>query len=324
MNETGTKRKFFQLRVWHGMTAPAWFNMLRRNGFRVSPSRYHLVLLISLASIFNGILAVIQNLLLGKKIDRTKLRSDPVFIIGHWKSGTTLLHELLALDQRHTVPSTYACLAPSHFLVSQKLLGPFLRPLLPSRRSQDDVRVGLDRPQEDEWALCILGVPSPYLAVAFPNQLPHDPEYVDLRDVATEQLSRWKNTWTRFLKAVALRSPDRRLVLKSPLHTARLDVLLELFPEARFVHVVRDPLDVYASTLHLWRRMAEDEGLQVLGSQNLESFVMGNFVALYRSFLQDRHKIRSDHICQIRYEDLVADPINCLRSVYDQLDLGEF
>ncbi len=306
------------------MTASVWFGMLRRNGFLVSPSRYYLVLLVSVASVFNSLLAAVQELVLGKRIDRTELRKDPIFILGHWRSGTTLVHELLALDPRHTVPSTYACLAPSHFLISQKLLSPWLRFLLPNRRSQDNVRVGLEHPQEDEWALCVLGIPSPYLAVAFPNHLPHHPEYLNLQGIGAEELSRWKKVWSRFLRAVAFRSPKNRLVIKSPPHTARLEVLLELFPEARFVHVVRDPHSVYPSTLRLWRRLAEDEGLQVSQFEQLEGFVLDNFVQLHRSFEQSRDQIRPDRICQVRYEDLIEDPVEGLRSIYTQLDLGEF
>ncbi len=324
MGVTGTRRRPFQLRVWHGMTAWAWLGMLRRNGFHISPSRFYLVLLISVASAFNSLLAAIQELVLGKRIRRTELRTDPIFVLGHWRSGTTLAHELLALDPRHNAPSTYACLAPSHFLISQKLLSPLLRYLLPRRRSQDNIRVGLEHAQEDEWALCVLGLPSPYLAVAFPRHLPHAPEYVSLDGLDPEELTCWKTVWSRFLQAVAFPSPKKRLVIKSPLHTARIGVLLELFPDARFVHVVRDPHAVFPSTMRLWKRLAEDEGLQTSSFEQLEDFVLDTYAELHRSFEQNRHKIRPGHICQIRYEDLVRDPVASLRSIYAQLDLGDF
>jgi omega-hydroxy-beta-dihydromenaquinone-9 sulfotransferase len=324
MTVTGEKRRWFQLRVWHGMTVSAWFRMLRRNGFCISPSRYYLVALISMASVANSILAAIQNLVLGRRIDRTELPRDPLIILGHWRSGTTLLHQLLGLDHRHTYPSTYACLAPSHFLISRLLLAPWLRLLLPGRRSQDNVRVDFDEAQEDEWALCVLGLPSLYQAAAFPNRVPHDPEYASLKDLAPQDRQSWVKAWTRFLRSVVFAGPRRRLILKSPLHTARLEVLLELFPEARFIHIVRDPRAVYSSTLRLWKRLAEDEGLQVPDPARLKQYVLDNYVQIYRSFEQSRHKIHPDRICQIRYEDLVADPVGQMQIIYEHLDLATF
>lgn len=323
MSVTGTKRKPWQLRVWHGMTAGAWFRLLARNRFAVTPSRWHRALIISLASVNNSGLALLQRLMFGKRIARTELRSDPIFILGHWRSGTTLLHELLALDEDHAHASTYACLAPKHFLVSQKLLGRWLRRLTPERRSQDDVRVDFDAPQEDEWALCAAGVPTPYHAVAFPNRIPHCAEYLSLQGLCPRQDDHWKKAWLQFLRAISL-NHSKRLVIKSPLHTARLDAILELFPEARFVHLVRDPHDVYPSTLRLWRRLAEDEGLQVPRSANLEDFVFANFREMYESFEQSRGSVPSGRLCEIRYEDLVANPTATLRTIYDRLGLGDF
>jgi hypothetical protein len=75
---TGERRKLFQLRVWHGMTVSAWFRMLGRNGYRTSPSRYYLVALFSMTSVANSTFATIQELLLGRKIDRTELPQDPL------------------------------------------------------------------------------------------------------------------------------------------------------------------------------------------------------------------------------------------------------
>ena len=90
-------------------------------------------------------------------------------MIGHWRSGTTLLHELLVRDPRHTYPDTYACFAPNHFLVSGWWMKPCLKVLLPSQRPIDNMPAGWDHPQEDEFALCNMGVPSPYLTIIFPE-----------------------------------------------------------------------------------------------------------------------------------------------------------
>ncbi|MFH1921793.1 MAG: sulfotransferase [Planctomycetota bacterium] len=278
---------------------------------------------ISLASVTNSLLALIQRALVGRKIDRTDLDQSPIFVLGHWRSGTTLLHELLTLDPRHTYPDTYACLAPSHFLVSRFLFAWWLGILLPKRRPMDNVPVGWKRPQEDEWALATLGIPSPYAAFAFPNRLPQYPEYADLRGLPPEELDRWKRAFVWFLRCVTVQSP-KRIVLKSPLHTCRVEVLSELFPEARFVHIVRDPYAVYPSTLRLWKRLSADQGLQAPAIEGLEESVLATFSRMYETFEATRHTMKAGRFSEVHYEDLVADPIRQVQRIYDELELGEF
>ena len=197
--ETGSRARPWHLRVWHGMTMRAWFSLLARNRFAVSPSRAVMVVLISATSVANSLLALVQRLLLGRRIERTRIDQSPIFVIGHWRSGTTLLHELLTLDDRHAYPDTYACLAPDHFLVSRPLCAWWAWLLLPRRRPMDNLPVGLKRPQEDEWALSTMGVPTPYAVFAFPNNAPPHPEYADLRDLPAGEVTRWKRALVRFL-----------------------------------------------------------------------------------------------------------------------------
>jgi hypothetical protein len=73
----------------------------------------------------------------------------------------------------------------------------------------------------------------------FPNHPPQYPEYLDLEGVSEDDLARWKEGLVWFLKCLTLENP-KRMVLKSPPHTARIRVLLDLFPDARFVHIYRD------------------------------------------------------------------------------------
>ncbi|MHB8899582.1 MAG: sulfotransferase, partial [Thermoguttaceae bacterium] len=151
------------------MTMRAWFSMLTRQHYAVSPTRWSMAVIISMISPINSALAAAQKVLWGKKIREAKIEPDPIFIVGHWRSGTTLLHELLVLDQQFTYPNTYTCFTPEHFLVSRYLVPWWLKFIMPSRRPMDNMEVSWERPQEDEFALCNMGIPSPYLAFAFPN-----------------------------------------------------------------------------------------------------------------------------------------------------------
>jgi hypothetical protein len=187
----------------------------------------------------------------------------------------------------------------------------------------DNMVAGWDRPQEDEFALCNMGLPSPYLTLTFPNRPLQNEEYLDLEGVPPEQLQRWKRGLEWFLKCLTVRSP-RRIVLKSPLHTCRIKTLLELFPRAKFVHIVRDPFVLFPSTVNLWKRLSTDEGLQVPRFEGLEEVVFKGLARMYDAFRRDRELIRPGNLCEVRYEDLVKDPVGSMRRIYEELDLGGF
>ena len=167
---TGSKERPWTPRFWDGMGIRTWLSLVARNRAAISPSRIPMAMAVTTVSTINSLLGIAQWAILGRKIARTEIHDDPIFVIGHWRSGTTLLHELLVLDERHTYSDTYACFAPTHFLVSGWFFRPRCEVLLPSRRPMDNMAAGWDRPQEDEFALCNMGGRSPYLTIAFPNR----------------------------------------------------------------------------------------------------------------------------------------------------------
>ena len=127
----------------------------------------------------------------------------------------------------------------------------------------------------------------------------------------------------RFLALLAIRDP-RRPVLKSPPHTARMAVLAEMFPGARFLHVVRDPFVVFPSTMRLWRSLHHSQAMQVDTGESLERYVFAAFDEMYAAFERDRTTLPPGSLHEIRYEDLVADPVARLREAYERLELGGF
>jgi hypothetical protein len=310
--------------LWLGCDAFAWLRLLARNRFAVQPSRWHVVLIVSVASVFHTALRFVQQTVYGRRVAATAVTAAPLFVLGHWRTGTTLLHELLAQDPRHAAPTTYECMSPHHFLVTGSWLPRLFRWMVPSRRPMDNVAAGLDRPQEDEFALCLLGQPSPYERIAFPNRPAAGAGALDLCGLAPRALRRWKLALYRLVQALTLAHAGRRLVLKSPPHTCRIPTLLELFPDARFVHVVRDPYAVYPSTLHLWRVTYTINGLQRPSWAELPEYILETFVRLYGRLEEGQRLIRPGRFHELRYEDLVRDPLGQLEAVYRGLGLGDF
>lgn len=305
------------------MTAGVWFPLLWANRFAVSPPWWGLSCTISLASLMNSSLRVASEAVYGRRARRTELKHPPVFVVGHWRTGTTWLHELLVKDNRFSFPTTYQCMVPSHFLLTDRWLSKLIDRILPSSRPMDNMQVGAALPQEDEFALMNLGVKSPYLEWSFANHANYWEEYLTLSDLPLEERQAWKNQMRWFINRLTVHNPNR-LVLKSPGHTARVATLLEIFPDARFIHIVRNPLAFIPSTIRTWTRMADALSLQVRREEISVDRILDSFERMYDQFEKDRRLLNDRNFCELRYEDLVADPLSQVESLYEQLELGDF
>jgi omega-hydroxy-beta-dihydromenaquinone-9 sulfotransferase len=305
------------------MNTSSWWRLLRAHGFRVRPSRLPLAASVTLASLSNSLLGVLQSAIYGARLRDTIIEHDPIFVIGHWRSGTTHLHELLALDGRFAYPS-FECFAPHHCLLTDNSL--YRRSfswLVPRKRVMDNMAVGFDRAQEDEIALVALGSPSPYWSLAYPGETIGQ-RYLTLADVSARDREKWETVFQGFLRLLTYRHPGKPLILKSPPHTARLSTLARMYPKARFIHIVRDPFEVFASTMHLWRKNQEMSALPHIKAAGLEASVLRTLLAMYDGFEAARAALEPGRFHQIRYEDLIRNPLSTLEECYDAIDLGEF
>jgi omega-hydroxy-beta-dihydromenaquinone-9 sulfotransferase len=132
----------------------------------------------------------------------------------------------------------------------------------------------------------------------------------------------WKRAFLNFVRTLSSRDP-RRLVLKSPTHTARIPTLLELFPDAKFVHITRDPYVLFSSTVKLWTSMAKKHGFQAPRRPDfIREKVLTEFRIIVERYLTDRSLIPTGRLVELRYESLIQDPIAGMRSVYEELSLG--
>lgn len=310
---------------WHGMRVGEWVRLLREHRFGLTGRGYRRFCTISPVAVLNSIASLYERLKYRPRVNRVELPAAPIFVLGHWRSGTTMLHEMLIRDPQHAYPDTYQCYTPHHFNMSRRWVTPITAWMLPKQRPMDNVAAGWSRPQEDEFALMNLGLPSPYRCWAFPDDGPVDTEALTLAGFSSDELTRWKAALEYFIKAVTLRD-ERRMVLKSPPHTARIGVLLDIFPNAKFVHITRDPLTLFPSTVRLWQSMCDTQGLQTRRQHHpwIEPLVLDNLAAMYAAFERDRPAIPDGQFAEIRYEQLVAQPHDELGRVYAELDLGDF
>jgi hypothetical protein len=233
------------------------------------------------------------------------------------------MHELMVCDDRFTYPNTYECFAPHHFVISEWLLPRLLWILMPRKRPMDNMAAGFTRPQEDEFALCAMGAPTPYSRMAFPND-PYDySECMDADAMSDHQQREFSDALMSFIKALTLYR-GKRIILKSPPHTGRIGLLARMFPGARFVHMVRHPYSLFPSTRRTWQALDAAQGFQIPHHKNLDDYVFNSLNRMYEAFDRQQAQIDPAHICQVRYEDLVQDPQGQLQYVYRHLQLGDF
>lgn len=305
-----------------GLTLRDWLRLLKHNQFRFDPVCAGKVAVISVLSAANSLMRTIEQRRYGPQIERTALKAPPLFILGHWRSGTTWLQELLALDRRFATPRASECRFPHSFLTFDRATALLINAVTANTRGVDRVRFASDAPAEDELALLQLTLLSPSLGTPFPACRPHYERYLTFEGVEPSEVERWQRALDWFCRKLTLRH-GRPLLLKSPQHTARLPQLLELFPGARFVHIDRHPEKIMSSMQHLVRVVWKSDSLMWShpSIQEPEEVLIPLLQCMYRSYFEHR---RDAAVAEIAYTDLARDPVATLRRVYEVLELGGF
>jgi hypothetical protein len=145
-----------------------------------------------------------------------------------------------------------------------------------------------------------------------------------MEGVPRRAAAEWKRKYVRLLRVATIHARGRRLLLKNPVNTARVRLLLELFPDAKFVHVHRSPYEVFASTRDLHRSLLAVTSLQDEREADVEEAVYGLYEDMMRRYLVDRRAIPTGNLVEVRFGDLEADPVGTLRRVYARLGLSGF
>jgi len=246
----------------------------------------------------------------------------PVFIIGHWRSGTTHLHNLMSRDEQFGCVRMAQALSPDCAVTTQRWLPSLFAKVFPQKRPMDNLTWPMDAPQEEEIPLAKMTPYSWYMQFFFPHQA------LDLltQGVLFDQTPRRigeevKRKYLQILKTASYLDGGRRLLLKNPVNTARIPMLLELFPDAKFVAIHRSPHEVFPSAINLHRKILNLTALQEFDDQLVEDNVLAIYEQVMQTYLRDRHRIPAGNLIEVAYADLDAAPRDTVRSIYDQLGL---
>lgn len=305
----------------------AVLRILWRAQGQIPPAYWPRLVLLLLLSGISTIASLPERVILGVwlRLRPPPMERDnaPVFVLGYFRSGTTFLQNLLAADPSLRSPNWPQVLAPQAFVLGWGVLRYLFVPLLPLTRLKVVVPVGAGLPAEDDFALNNMGGMSVLAGRAIlPRRQAFFNRFHDLDALSADELGRWRSHQFAFVQKLALVAGGRRLLLKSPSHTARVRYLLELFPGAKFIHISRSPEVVFRSNLLLARELQRAFALQSpLPEDEQEEIITREYLATEMRYLADKVRITAADIAEVRLQDLTADPVGEMKRIYRELGL---
>jgi hypothetical protein len=308
-----------------GSTFTNLVRLLAQNRFKIDVVGIPRMLYSFLMSIVLSPLYVYEKFRFHRRIRETQFKTPPIFIIGHWRSGTTYLHNLITQDTNFAYPTTFQTVTPGLFLSFEKLIKPIVASSLPEKRPEDDVAIGVDYPQEEEYAMGNLSPYSFYNGWCFPRNMEFYYKFVAMNGIPERCIEEWKRMYLYYLKKVSLYFHGKQLVLKNPANTARIAYLLEMFPDAKFIHIYRNPYHVFLS---MKRDIEAEMALYCIqkpkDDEIIERAMVALYITMFDKYLKEKSLIPPENLVEVKYENFIARPLDEMKRIYRILDLPGF
>lgn len=293
--------------------------------YRVYPRYYVKCLVAGIISLFSEPFRWFEIIMFSGKFSRTVLPESPVFILGHWRSGTTLLHNAMVQDKQFAFINTFQSVFTNQFFGSRWLFKPLMRLLMPKKRPADNVLLSPELPQEEGIALSNIDSFGFYNFFYFPRYWKaFYTRYISGDSATPEELRAFGRRYKKLIAQSVIEYNRKQFISKFPPNTGSIRHLLDMFPEAKFVYIYRNPLLVFQSTVNFFETTHEALKLQPFSRTEFEEMVF----ELYKMIIKDYERLKSlippHHLVEIRYEDFEADPLEGLRNIYSRLQLEGF
>ncbi|MEM6624035.1 MAG: sulfotransferase [Pseudomonadota bacterium] len=269
-------------------------------------------------------ISALEKALIDRKLPTHDQMPPPIFILGHWRSGTTHLYNIMSLGAFGYVPPVAVGLPWDMFGIA-RALRPLLERALPEHRWIDRIPVTPTSPQEDEIAIASMTDLSFYHGIYFPDAFDR---LIDrglfFDDCSAAEVAEWESRFTYFLRKLAL-DQGQRLLIKNPVYTGRVAHLRRLYPQAKFIHIHRKPLDVFLSMRNFYARLLEVMALQTVPPDlDIDATILRVYDRMMTRFAEDTADLAAPDFVELPYAQLDADPIGAVRTIYETLELDGF
>ena len=246
-------------------------------------------------------LAPLQDKRYEKLLADKPLEHDPVFILGHWRSGTTFVHNVFSCDKHFGYNTTYQTVFPHN------------------------MELAVDLPQEEEFALANM---MPYTYYNFWFLPKHQQEYADkyllFDDISEAELKVFEETFTKLIKISLWNTHGTQFLSKNPPHTGRVKELVKMFPNAKFIYLMRNPYTVFESTRSFFTNTIQPLKLQDITPAELERNILSVYAKLYHKYEADKASIPAGNLIEVKFEDFEADAMGMTEHIYDALSIPGF
>lgn len=280
---------------------------------------------VGLAALGRWPFSTVEKLVIENRLPKLEDMPAPVFILGHWRSGTTHLYNIMCESGEWGYVPPVATGLPWDLFGIAKIFSPLLERALPEHRYIDNIPVTPTSPQEDEIAIANMSEVSFYHGIYFPRTFAENVRRGLFFDgCSTADIRNWRRQFTYFLRKLYLHQDEKPLLIKNPVYTGRFAMLREMFPDAKFIHIHRNPYDVFVSMRNFYGKLLKEFALQGYDHVDIDETILSVYDRMMRAYERDAADVPADRLVELRYDDLDAEPLAAVEKVYEALSLPGF
>ena len=302
-----------------------WLRLLHENP--ITPEHKKQVRFMSVVSFILGIPAFLEWLIFYIPIKRTKLKKDPIYIVGHWRTGTTYLQNLLTRDPQFGWFDPIKTITFNNCILLKPILKRVMGKFLKGARPMDNLEYRMDLPMEEVFAQATISTQAIAHMLVFPDG-GNGTKYIEtafIDEQPKKKQEEWYKAYDYILRKATYIEKGKQLLLKSPENTCRIGMLKRTYPNAKFINIDRDPYKVVMSTINMFKKEMSNFCLNDKASDEfIENTTIDLFERIYRKAFQELYAMPESDYIDICYEDFCKDPKTYVKMIYDHLGIDGY
>ena len=149
-------------------------------------------------------------------------------------------------------------------------------------------------------------------------------KYLLFEDITDAELKVFEETFTKLIKISLWNTGGTQFLSKNPPHTGRVKELVKMFPNAKFIYLMRNPYTVFESTRSFFTNTIKPLQLQGITPEELQENILSVYAKLYHKYETDKHFIPEGNLVEVRFEDYEKNAFDLTQEIYQKLSLPGF